>query len=396
MWLSGRPDGPPLGPPWGLVAKLEATAGLLDAAAQRLDAYVRVDPLELLGQRAAIRGLRRGGTTSCGGSTRLLRARDGWLATTLARPDDAALVAAWLELPSDPEDPWDAIRSAASAASADELTARGRVLGLPVAALPPAPPAGPLPHRLRPWTTQRVPGDAPVPMPVRDLRVVELASLWAGPLCGALLARAGAAVVKVESTSRPDGARRGAPAFFDLLNAGKRSVALDLGTREGRDGLRLLVERADVVIEGSRPRALAQLGIDAAAAVSSGPRVWASITGHGREGPASGWVGFGDDAAVAGGLVCWEGTQPRFCADAVADPIGGLVAATAVLEAVGSGGRHLIDVALARVASAFAGPPSRGQVPSSDIRLPSLPAPSAAGPALGGHTAVVLAELART
>ena len=63
--------------------------------------------------------------------------------------------------------------------------------------------------------------------------MVDLSALWAGPLCGDLLARAGASVVKVESTQRPDGARRGSRAFFDLLNGRKRSVALDLRSREG-------------------------------------------------------------------------------------------------------------------------------------------------------------------
>ena len=65
------------------------------------------------------------------------------------------------------------------------------------------------------------------------LVVIDLSALWAGPLCGDLLARSGATVVKVESTQRPDGARRGARAFFDLLNGRKRSVGLDLQSRQG-------------------------------------------------------------------------------------------------------------------------------------------------------------------
>jgi hypothetical protein len=68
--------------------------------------------------------------------------------------------------------------------------------------------------------------------------VVDLSSLWAGPLCTQLLQDAGARVVKLESAARPDGARFGAPAFFDLLNAGKASVALELATQHGRDALR--------------------------------------------------------------------------------------------------------------------------------------------------------------
>src|SRR5690606_27110853 len=167
------------------------------------------------------------------------------------------------------------------------------------------------------------------------------------PLAGALLATAGATVVKVESTGRPDGARRGPAAFFDLLNGGKRSVALDLGAPEGLRLLRGLLTRADVVIEASRPRALEQLGVDALGLLSAGgPRVWVSITGHGRTGPGRDRVGFGDDAAVAGGLVCRDGDRPVFCADAIADPTSGMVAAAATLDALATGGRWLLDVAM--------------------------------------------------
>ena len=141
--------------------------------------------------------------------------------------------------------------------------------------------------------------------------VVDLSALWAGPLCGDLLARAGATVVKVESTQRPDGARRGPREFFDLLNGHKRSVALDLQSHDGVRVLHDLVRRADVVIEASRPRALAQLGVDGPDLVrAGGPRVWVSITGYGRSGDAANRVAFGDDAAAAGGLVVWRDGRP--------------------------------------------------------------------------------------
>jgi hypothetical protein len=101
--------------------------------------------------------------------------------------------------------------------------------------------------------------------------VLDLSSLWAGPLCAHLLGLAGARVVKLESASRPDGARAGSAAFFDLLNAGKASVALDLSSRAGRDSLRRLIASSDIVIESARPRALRQLGIEAEALVAEVP-----------------------------------------------------------------------------------------------------------------------------
>ena len=227
-----------------------------------------------------------------------------------------------------------------------------------------------------------------------ELVVADLSGLWAGPLCGSLLADAGAQVVKVESTGRPDGARRGPAPFFDLLNAGKRAVALDLTTDAGRSTLRRVLERVDVVIEASRPRALEQLGIHALDVLTSGrPRVWVSITGHGRGPGARDRVGFGDDAAVAGGLVAWDGDEPFFCADAVADPASGLVAAAAVLDAIASGGSWLVDVAMAGVAAWLAGPTLA--VPAGTVAAPPATWRRArgAGPDLGADTAEVLAAL---
>ena len=89
--------------------------------------------------------------------------------------------------------------------------------------------------------------------------------------------------MKVESLGRPDGARAGAPAFFDLLHGGHLSVALDFGSPDDLAALRRLLAGADVVLEASRPRALRQLGIDAGQYVADGT-VWASITAYGRAG----------------------------------------------------------------------------------------------------------------
>ena len=176
------------------------------------------------------------------------------------------------------------------------------------------------------------------------------------PLCGDLLAGSGASVIKVESTQRPDGARRGAGAFYDLLNGHKRSVALDLQTSGGIRILRELVQRADVVIEASRPRALAQFGLDAHDAVAAGgPQVWLSITGYGRSDEGAHRIAFGDDAAAAGGLVTQRKNGPLFCADAIADPITGLYAAIGALASMATGGGHLVDTSLVASAAFAAG-----------------------------------------
>jgi crotonobetainyl-CoA:carnitine CoA-transferase CaiB-like acyl-CoA transferase len=181
--------------------------------------------------------------------------------------------------------------------------------------------------------------------------VVDLSSLWAGPLCSRLLREHDARVVKVESKTRADGARNGPVAFFDLMHAGKEFTSIDFTA----EALRPLLLEADVVIEGSRPRALEQLGIDAREIIVDGPRVWLSITGHGREEPQRNWVGFGDDAAVAGGLVGSREGTPCFMGDAIADPLTGIAGAAAVLAALKDGGRWMIDCNLAGVAAYVAG-----------------------------------------
>jgi len=139
------------------------------------------------------------------------------------------------------------------------------------------------------------------------------------------------------------------------MNGGKKSVALDLSTNDGVRALRALVERADIVVESSRPRALRQLGITAEDIVTARPgRVWVAITGYGREAPMQDWVAFGDDAAAAGGLVVWpdgEESEPAFCGDAIADPLAGMHAALAALAHWHRGEGALLDISLQRVSA---------------------------------------------
>ena len=386
MALTGRPDGPPLGPPARLVPGLRDAADAIAADSAGIGRPVALDPLALLGERAALRGLRSGGDVSCGGNARLLRTTDDWVAVSLARSDDIDLVPAWLELPGPPADPWAAVASGLSTLDAETAVERGRLLGLPVARLGEVRDDSPVP-------VQRV-GESGPCASTESVTVVDLSALWAGPLCASVLQLAGARVVKVESLARPDGLRRGDPALFDLLNAGKQNVCMDLREPSGLSDLRRLLAAADVVIESSRPRALEQWGIRAAEVLAGSPRlrVWLSITGYGRSDPERNWVAFGDDAAVAGGLVAWDGDAPCFCADAVADPATGLVAAAACLSALRGGGRWLIDVAMARVAASLSGP----TIPSSDAVACAPPrSRPARGPArpLGVDTVPVLSTV---
>jgi hypothetical protein len=405
MALTGPADGPPRLAP-GPLASCARGAALALAALSGNGDWRELDAPALLGERAAIFGLERRGTISPGGSCRLLRAADGWIALNLARPEDRELLPAWLG-DAAIDDAWVFVEKRVPQRSSAELLERGRLLGLPIA------PAAAPPAQAPPWFRLAANGPRARRDPTAKPLVVDLSSLWAGPLCSSLLARAGARVVKVESTRRPDGARAGRTAFFDLLNAGKASVALDFGSDAGREALRALIERADIVVEASRPRALLQLGVDAAELVARRPGLtWISITGYGRSEPYANRVAFGDDAAVAAGLATATGDAagpPLFCGDAIADPLTGLHAALAARAAHLGGGGVLLDFALRDVAAnalCFDAKAPRAtletlsdgfEVVAGDQRVrvaaPRARAAAGAAPPLGRDTAAVLREL---
>src|SRR5581483_191872 len=299
----------------------------------------------LLSQRARMSGVTRNGAVSPGGGCYLLETSDGAIAANLVRDEDWSLVPAWLE--ADGEPTWDLVKRVARERTMHDLVERGRMLGLAVA------PDVPVPSRAATWCAignppsrgERGRGEGPV--------VVDLSSLWAGPLCSHLLQRCGARVIKVESVQRPDGARRGPREFFDALNAGKESVSIDFASADGRAKLRDLVASADVVIEGSRPRALRQLGIEAETIVrESAHLTWISLTGYGRGEPQENWIAFGDDAAVAAGLshVMRQAAGERLIVgDAIADPLTGMHAALAAWWSWQQGSSRMIALSLVDV-----------------------------------------------
>jgi hypothetical protein len=384
MGLTGRRASPALGAPRDLPILLDGLAARLHDLTARLGRAVSIDGPALLGERAALAGLERSGDVSCGGVSKLLPAADGWLAASIARAEDVELLPAWLGLPAG-RDAWNAVASTVRTRPAGEMVLSGAELGLAVAELGER--AGD-----RDAVLSVALGDQPPTATVRGLRVIDLSSLWAGPLTGQLLAAAGMDVVKVESRQRPDGARRGPAAFYDLMNGEKPAVALDFSAAADRAILRQLLRTAEVVIEASRTRALRQLGLQAEELVDEGSiRVWLSITGHGRQPPHDLRVAFGDDAAVAGGLVATDDRGPVFCADAVADPATGLLAAVAVLDRLAAGGRWLLDVALARTAALMAGGPSVAW--TGPVAPPRARAVTRTAPRLGQDTARIVAEL---
>jgi hypothetical protein len=442
MALTGLPAGRPVASPAPALAKLALVCEEFARLTRETGTEVHAAPAELLAGRAALAGFTRGGRVSAGRSSFLLRSADGWSAITLSRPDDVAAVpaivgalrlhGACLTVTTTLAEARSALAAAALDAPAEDFAAAAQLVGVPAAALPPSarppvavPPtgsrqgqeAGPVslagPASWPPWRRTRI-AEPLAGARLAGAVVADLSSMWAGPLCARLLGLAGADVIKVESPARPDGARGGNREFFDWLHAGHRSLAADFTTREGRAAVAALLAVADVVIESSRPRALAAAGLAPDMIPHRPGRVWLSITGYGRSMP--GRVAFGDDAAVAGGLVGWtagEPAMPVFCADAIADPLTGVCGALAVALSRSAGGGELIDLPMREVAAAFAAAaPDHGPhdfLPSGSVACPrshreqavlapQRPAPPAGpvtrAPELGADTSAVLAWLA--
>ncbi|MFI9077920.1 CaiB/BaiF CoA transferase family protein [Streptomyces sioyaensis] len=196
--------------------------------------------------------------------------------------------------------------------------------------------------------------------PLTGLRVLDLATLFAGPLAATLLGDFGAEVIKVEHPHRPDPSRGHGPSkdgiglWWKLLGRNKKAMTLDLSHPGGRDVLLRLAAGTDAVIENFRPGTLERwgLGWDELSAVN--PRlVLARVTGFGQFGPYARRPGFGTLAEAMSGFAAMTGepdgppTLPPFgLADAIA-ALGTSYAVMAALHARTASGRgQVIDMAL--------------------------------------------------
>jgi hypothetical protein len=306
---------------------------LLDAIADEARGLpFAIDPRALLRRD---RPLSPPGLWSPNRHCRMVEAADGWIAVNLARAEDQQAVAAWLETAFD-GDPWDAVIGGVRERCVAALLDQAILLGMPVSAV-----GEHAPVTVAPVTT-------PTTTP-KAQSVIDLSALWAGPLCGALLAEAGMQVTKIEDPARPD------PTASDArLNGAKARMQIDLASPALLDA----ITASDILITSARQHALARLGLTPAALFARNPAlIWVAITAYGFTGSEAMRVGFGDDCAAAGGLVRWQNGSPHFIGDALADPLTGLRAARLVLEHVATGVGicgGLIDAALAPTAACYA------------------------------------------
>lgn len=312
------------------------TLDRLSKAARAMGHTLTLSPDDIL-LREPLQGFGAPGLWSTNRTCRLVKARDGWIAVNLAREEDRDSIPAWTGCALD-ADPWEAVVEHARTQTAQELLTSAITLHLPVAIVGEAYPAGP---PILTGTVRRT----------RRPRVLDLSALWAGPLCGGLLAKAGLDVTRIDNMARPDPTARVAPRFDAWLNGDKhrREMALD------DPRLTDLIADADVLITSGRPHALARKGLSEARLATLHPDlIWVAVTAHGWRGDAALRVGFGDDAAAAGGLLAGTREAPMFMGDALADPLTGLEAAIYALEALIEGKCGMIDAALAPIAATFA------------------------------------------
>jgi crotonobetainyl-CoA:carnitine CoA-transferase CaiB-like acyl-CoA transferase len=181
-------------------------------------------------------------------------------------------------------------------------------------------------------------------MPLEGLRVLDVSTILAGPLCCQILGDFGADVVKIEHPRMGDSMRGhghqkdGVPLWWKEISRNKRTVALDLKDERGAEVFRRLARTADVVVENFRPGTLERWGVgpDVLMADNSG-LVVARLTGFGQTGPYSSRAGFGTLAEAMSGFAASTGEPggpPTLPAFGLADSICGIAASSAVLMAL--------------------------------------------------------------
>jgi len=186
--------------------------------------------------------------------------------------------------------------------------------------------------------------------PLDGLRVVELARILAAPWIGQTLADLGADVIKVEAPEGDETRRWGPPfvhgpggeqldaAYFHCCNRGKRSVVADFGTAQGREIVRRLAQRSDILLENFKVGGLARHGLDYASLSALNPRlIYCSVTGFGQTGPYAHRAGYDFMIQGMGGIMDLTGEPdgaPQKMGVAFADIFTGTYGTIAVLAAL--------------------------------------------------------------
>lgn len=190
--------------------------------------------------------------------------------------------------------------------------------------------------------------------PLAGVKVVEIAGIGPGPFCAMMLADMGADVIRVDRKGAQGGSK------FDILNRGRKSVAIDLKSDEGKEAVLKLIDNADALIEGFRPGVMERLGLGPDVALARNPKlVFGRMTGWGQDGPLAHAAGHDINyIALTGALYAMgrDETPPAPPLNLVGDFGGGgmLLAfgiACALIDAKKSGKGQVVDAAMTDGAS---------------------------------------------
>lgn len=242
----------------------------------------------------------------------------------------------------------------------------------------------------------------PPPNPARPLDGlvgIELCSVLSGPWAGQLLSELGMDVIKVEppggDISRSMGPwRHGVSALFLTVNQGKRSVCVDLKTAAGREFVRRMATRADVLIENWRPGVAAKLGLDPASLREENPRlVTVALRGYAEDGPRAGDRVYDPVIQAITGLahLQGDGNQPRLVRTYLADKLGSLAAVQGALAALvarsSSGVGTHVEASMYEATLAFLWPDMLRALAFSDVvdEEDAMPAATPAGLVEAAH-----------
>ncbi len=193
-------------------------------------------------------------------------------------------------------------------------------------------------------------GEARAFQPLAGIRVIEFSQLVMGPTCGLILADLGADVIKVEPAKgdRTRSFKGPASGFFATYSRNKRSLALEIGTPQGQEVMRRLIERADVLIENFRPGLLARSGLDYPSLSAIAPHlIYCSLKGY-LPGPYEHRLALDEVVQMMGGLAYMTGPpgQPLRAGASVNDVMGGMFGVIAIQAALAERahtgrGRHI-------------------------------------------------------
>jgi CoA:oxalate CoA-transferase len=196
---------------------------------------------------------------------------------------------------------------------------------------------------------------------LEGIRVLDLTNVFSGPYCSLLLKEMGAEVIKVERTGNGDVVRHDAPiteagesGTFVILNRGKKSITLDIASKKGKEIIKKLVMKSDVLLENFSPGTMDKLGFGSKEMCTMNPRlIYASLSAYGQTGPRRNYPGFDPVLQALGGLSAvngWPDKPPTKCAVSIGDFGTGLYLAYAIMGALfyreRTGQGQVVDVSI--------------------------------------------------